>query len=82
MSFAVEFEVLDKFSVDGYTELRGSAAVSSGLFTVDGSTFVVKGGNAGIGTVNPASLAGLTYGIITAGQNATDNCRSMTVHDF
>ena len=52
-SFAVEFQVLDRFSVDGYTEFRGSAAVASGLFTVGGSTFVVKGGSVGIGTAYP-----------------------------
>ena len=51
---AVEFEVLDKFSVDGYSELRGSAAVSSGLFTVGASTLVVKNGNVGIGTTGPS----------------------------
>ena len=79
---AVEFEILDKFSVDGYAVLRGSADIPGGSFAVGVSTFVVRGGDVGIGTVNPASLAGLTYGVITAGQNATDNCRSMTVHDF
>ena len=51
---AAEFEVLDRFSVDGYSVLRGSADVPGGTFTVGGSTFVVKGGNVGIGTANPA----------------------------
>ena len=50
---AAEFEVLDRFSVDGYSEFRGSAAVSSGLFTVGASTLVIKNGNIGIGTVAP-----------------------------
>ena len=54
-AYAVEFQVLDKFSVDGYTELRGSAAVSGGNFAVGGSTFVVKGGNVGIGTTEPGA---------------------------
>ena len=54
-SFAAEFEVLDRFSVDGYTVLRGSADITSGSFAVGGSTIVVKGGNVGIGTTNPGS---------------------------
>ena len=54
-SFAAEFEVLDRFSVDGYTVLRGSADITSGSFAVGGSTIVVKGGNVGIGTANPGS---------------------------
>ena len=52
-SFAAEFEVLDRFSVDGYTVLRGSADIPGGSFAVGGSTFVVKGGNVGIGTTAP-----------------------------
>ena len=52
-SFAVEFEVLDKFSVDGYTEFRGSVSAAGGLFTVGMSTLVVKGGYVGIGTALP-----------------------------
>ena len=56
---AAEFEVLDKFSVDGYSEFKGSAAVSSGLFTVGASTLVVKNGNVGIGTPNPEALLSL-----------------------
>ena len=52
---AVEFEVLDKFSADGYSEFKGTVAVPSGGFTVGGSTFVVKGGNVGIGTTAPLS---------------------------
>ena len=54
-AYAVEFEVLDKLSVDGYSEFKSSAAVSSGLFTVGTSTFVVKSGNVGIGTAGPVS---------------------------
>ena len=52
---AVEFEVLDKFSVDGYSVLRGSADIPGGSFTVGASTFVVKGGNIGIGTAVPGA---------------------------
>ena len=52
---AAEFEVLDKFSVDGYSVLRGSADIPGGSFAVGGSTFVVKAGNVGIGTVNPSA---------------------------
>ena len=51
---AAEFEVLDRFSVNGYAVLRGSADISGGGFTVGGSTFVVKDGKIGIGTANPA----------------------------
>ena len=50
---AAEFEVLDRFSVDGYTVLKGSADIPGGSFTVGGSTLVVKNGNVGIGTANP-----------------------------
>ena len=50
-----EFEVLDRLSVDGYSVLRGSADIPGGGFSVGGSTFVVKGGNVGIGTTNPQS---------------------------
>ena len=51
---AAEFEVLDRLSVDGYTVLRGSADISGSGFSVGGSTLVVKAGNVGIGTTNPA----------------------------
>ena len=50
---AAEFEVLDRFSVDGYTVLKGSADIPGGSFTVGGSAFVVNGGNVGIGTTSP-----------------------------
>ena len=53
-AYAAEFEVLDKLSVDGYTVFRGSADIS-GSFAVGGSTFVVKGGNVGIGTTAPSA---------------------------
>ena len=56
MLFAAEFEVLDRFSVDGYTVLRGSAAIPGGSFTVGGSVLVVKDGNVGIGTTAPGAL--------------------------
>ena len=52
---AAEFEVLDRFSVDGYSVLKGSADIPGGLFTVGASTFVVKSGNVGIGTTNPGA---------------------------
>ncbi len=52
---AAEFEVLDRFSVDGYSVLKGSADIPGGSFTVGGSTFVVKGGNVGIGIADPFS---------------------------
>ena len=54
-SYAAEFEVLDRFSVDGYTVLRGSADIPGGSFAVGGSAFVVKNGNIGIGTTAPIS---------------------------
>ena len=62
---AVEWEVLDKFSVDGYTELRGSAAVTGGNFAVGVSTLVVKGGNVGIGTAGPGGKVGCSRRINT-----------------
>jgi len=52
---AAEFEVLDRFSVDGYSEFKSSATVPGGNFAVGVSTFVVKGGNIGIGTTNPGA---------------------------
>ena len=52
-AYAAEFEVLDRFSVDGYTVLRGSADIPGGSFAVGGSAFVVSGGNVGIGTTAP-----------------------------
>ena len=58
--YAAEFEILDRFSVDGYTVLRGSADVPGGSFTVGVSTFVVKDGNVGIGTANPVVKLDLT----------------------
>ena len=67
-SFAAEFEVLDRFSVDGYTVLRGSADVPGGFFTVGASTFVVKDGKVGVGTASPNGLLTLkSSGIGTAG---------------
>ena len=53
VSRAAEFEVLDRFSVDGYAVFRGSADISGGGFSVGGSVFVVKDGNIGIGTTRP-----------------------------
>ena len=54
--FAAEFEVVDRFSVDGYTVLRGSADITGGNFSVGGTAFVVKGGNVGIGTTSPGQM--------------------------
>ena len=62
---AAEFEVLDRFSVDGYTEFRGTVAVTGGSFAVGGSTFVVKGGNVGIGTAAPCGLFQVGGGSLT-----------------
>ena len=53
-AYAAEFEVLDRFSVDGYSVLRGSADISGGSFAVGGSTLAVKYGKVGIGTTGPA----------------------------
>ena len=52
---AAEFEVLDKFTVDGYSLLIGSADIRSNNFTVGSSAFVVKNGNVGIGTTAPTT---------------------------
>ena len=62
MSFAAEFEVLDRFSVDGYTVLRGSAAITGGSFAVGGSTFIIKGGSIGIGTDSPTGKLHVSTG--------------------
>ena len=55
-SCAAEFEVLDRFTVDGYTVFRGSADIPGGSFSVGGSTFAVLNGKVGIGTTGPQSL--------------------------
>ena len=80
---AAEFEVLDKFSVDGYTLLRGTADIKGSNFTVGGATFVVLGGKVGIGTGAPqknldvigqtriAGSAGSGYALLELGQSAT-----------
>ena len=54
--YAAEFEVLDRFSVDGYSVLRGSVDIPGSGFTVGASTFVIKAGNVGIGTADPKGL--------------------------
>ena len=73
-SFAAEFEVLDRFSVDGYTVLRGSADIPGGSFTVGRSTFVIKGGRVGIGTTEPASKLAVAGGVaIGAGYSGTSS---------
>ena len=61
-SFAAEFEILDRFSVDGYTVLRGSADVPGGSFAVGGSSLVVQYGNVGIGTDSPAGKIHVSTG--------------------
>ena len=68
---AAEFEVMDRFSVDGYSVFRGSAAVPGGGFTVGGSTFVVKGGNVGIGTAEPGTKLDISAGSAGATQPLT-----------
>ena len=76
-SFAAEFEVLDRFSVDGYTVLRGSADIPGGFFTVGASSFAVKGGNVGIGTTGPGATldvkagAGNTYVVKVSSNDGT-----------
>ena len=50
---AAEFEVLDRFSVDGYSVFRGSADIPGGSFAVGGSVLAVKSGNVGVGTAGP-----------------------------
>ncbi len=72
---AAEFEVLDRFSVDGYTVLRGSADIPGGSFAVGGSTLVVKDGNVGIGTISPGAKLGIVGNVnseIARFQPATD----------
>ena len=66
---AAEFEVLDRFTVDGYSVLRGSADIPGGSFTVGASAFVVKDGKIGIGITGPGAAldiktgAGSTYAV-------------------
>ena len=62
---AAEFEVLERFSVDGYTVLRGSADIPGGSFAVGGSTLAVQYGKVGIGTTNPAGLFQVGGGSLT-----------------
>ena len=50
---AAEFEVLDKFSVDGYSVFRGSADIPGGSFAVGGSVLAVKGGRVGVNSTSP-----------------------------
>ena len=68
LSFAVEWEMMDRFSVDGYSEFRGTVAVPSGGFTVGVSSFVVQYGKIGIGTSTPSFLLHIS----TAGGVAGD----------
>ena len=77
-SFAAEFEVLDRLSVDGYTVLRGSADIPGGGFAVGGSTFVVKDGKVGIGTTNPNGLLTLK----SSGVGTTGGIRLIASDDF
>ena len=67
LSFAAEFEVLDRFSVDGYAVLRGSADIPGGSFTVGVSTLVVKDGKVGIGTASPGQLLDVRGNIYLTG---------------
>ena len=69
---AAEFEVMDRFSVDGYSVLRGSADIPGGSFAVGGSTFVVKDGKVGIGTASPGSLLSLYSAGVNPTLNITD----------
>ena len=70
---AAEFEVLDRFSVYGYTVLRGSADIPGGSFTVGVSTFVVKGGNVGIGTEAPTGKLTVASGQIFGPEGTAAN---------
>ena len=75
--FAAEFEVLDRFSVDGYSVLRGSADIPGGSFTVGASAFVVKDGKIGIGMAGPGAAldirtgAGSTYAVKVSSSDGT-----------
>ena len=64
-SRAAEFEVLDRFSVDGYSVLRGSADITGGSFTVGVSSFAVQYGRVGIGTANPGAKLHVEDGAAT-----------------
>ena len=66
-AYAVEFEVLDKFSVNGYSLFRGPADIQGGNFSVGGSTFAVQYGKVGIGTTNPGDK--LSIGTCCGGYN-------------
>ena len=56
VAFAVEWEMLDRFTVDGYSQFRSSVDIHSNSFTVGGSSFVVQYGQVGVGTSNPSAL--------------------------
>ena len=60
--YAAEFEVLDRFSVDGYSEFRGTVAVPGGGLAVGGSSFVVQGGKVGVGTSDPGAKLHISGG--------------------
>ena len=62
---AAEFEVVDRFSVDGYAVLRGSADIPGGGFAVGLSSFTVQYGKVGIGTAAPASKLHISSGTLT-----------------
>ena len=81
-SFAAEFEVLDRFSVDGYSVLRGSAEISGGLFTVGGSTFVVKDGKVGIGTTAPVGALTVEADSSAAGQIYLSDSRAYSAGPY
>ena len=70
---AAEFEVMDRFSVDGYTVLRGSADIPGGSFTVGVSTFVIKGGKVGIGTASPGAKFEVAGGSMTVRGSDSDS---------
>ena len=88
---AAEFEILDRFSVDGYSVLKGSADIPGGNFTVGGSTLVVKGGNVGIGTAAPGARLdvqgmdtqayNLTVGTSTAYSMVVSTNGKVDIHD-
>ena len=81
-SFAAEFEVTDRFSVDGYAVLRGSADIPGGSFTVGGSTLVVKDGKIGVGTAAPTQKLTVKGEISLMDSGGRDSSRIAVADDL
>lgn len=79
--YSAEFEVLDRFSVDGYTVLRGSADIPGGSFSVGGSTLVVKDGKLGIGTSSPRTKAEIVTGLPASIPARSDTTTGFAIGD-